>query len=100
PSGAVERPVDAALRRLVVAYAARREALPAYRREALARSAESALRLALPDVVATAAPLAALGQLAERAGLSPLRPMHHTASSALTWGVTTLIFVWMPLVAI
>ena len=100
PSAAVERPVDAALRRLVVAYAARREALPAYRREALAKSAESALRQALPDVVATAGPLAALDQLAEREGISPLRPMHHNASSAMTWGVTTLIFFWMPLVAI
>ena len=100
PSTAVERPVDAALRRLVVAYAARREALPAYRREALAKSAESALRLALPDVVTTAGPLAALDQLAEREGISPLRPMHHNASSAMTWGVTTLIFFWMPLIAI
>jgi uncharacterized RDD family membrane protein YckC len=97
----VGQPVlDTGLRRLVVAYAARREALPVARREALAQSAEPALRRALPDVVATAGPLAALDQLAEREGISPYRPMHHGASSAMTWGVTTLIFFWMPLIAI
>ena len=94
------RPVDPALRRLVVAYAARRELLPASRREALARSAEPALRAALPDVVAAAGPLAALDQLAEREGISPVRPVHRNASSAMTWGVTTLIFFWMPIIAI
>jgi hypothetical protein len=26
--------------------------------------------------------------------------MHRGASSAMTWGVTTLIFFWMPLIAI
>jgi uncharacterized RDD family membrane protein YckC len=83
-----------------VAYAARREALPVERRQALAQSAEPALRHALPDVVATAGPLAALDQLAEREGISPHRPMHHGASSAMTWGVTTLLFFWMPLIAI
>lgn len=100
PSPAIDRAVDPALRRLVVAYAARRELLPAHRREALARSAESALRAALPEVVATAGPLAALDQLAEREGISPLRPVHRNASGAMTWGVTTLIFFWMPLIAI
>jgi hypothetical protein len=100
PSPAIDRPVDPALRRLVVAYAARRELLPAFRREALARSAESALRAALPDVVAAAGPLAALDQLAEREGISPLRPVHRNASSAMTWGLTTLIFFWMPIIAI
>jgi len=98
PSGAP--PLNAGLRRLVVAYAARREALPVERRQALAQSAEPALRNALPDVVATAGPLAALDQLAEREGISPHRPMHHGASSAMTWGVTTLLFFWMPLIAI
>jgi hypothetical protein len=98
PSGAPL--LDAGLRRLVVAYAARREALPVERRQALAQSAEPALRHALPDVVATAGPLAALDQLAEREGISPHRPMHHGASSAMTWGVTTLLFFWMPLIAI
>jgi hypothetical protein len=97
---AIDRPVDPALRRLVVAYAARRELLPATRREALARSAEPALRAALPEVVATAGPLAALDQLAEREGISPLRPVHRNASGAMAWGVTTLIFFWMPLIAI
>ena len=92
--------VDPGLRRLVVAYAARREELPVARRQALAQSAEPALRRALPDVVATAGPLAALDQLAEREGISPHRPTHRRASSAMTWGVTTLIFFWMPLIAI
>jgi uncharacterized RDD family membrane protein YckC len=99
-SGPIERPLDPALRRLVVAYAARREALPPYRREALARSAEPALRLALPDVVAAAGPLAALDQLAVREGITPVRPMHRNASSAMTWGITALVFFWMPLIAI
>jgi hypothetical protein len=84
----------------VVAYAARREALPMERRRALADGAEPALRIALPDVVATAGALAALDQLAEREGISPYRPMHRGASSAMTWGVTTLLFFWMPLIAI
>src|SRR5437879_5797727 len=79
--------LDPGLRRLVVAYAARREALPVERREALARSAEAALRIALPDVVAGAGPLAALDQLAEREGISPYRPMYRGAASAMTWGV-------------
>ena len=92
--------LDPGLRRLVVAYAARREELPTARREALAQSAEAALRRALPNVVATAGPLAALDQLAEREGVSAHRPMHRGASSAMTWGVTTLIFFWMPLIAI
>lgn len=100
PSAAIDRPVDPALRRLVVAYAARRELLPASRRAEVARSAEPALRAALPDVVANAGPLAALDQLAEREGISPLRPVHRSASGAMTWGVTTLIFFWMPLIAI
>ena len=92
--------LDPGLRRLVVAYAARREQLPMARREALAQSAEAALRRALPGVVATAGPLAALDQLAEREGISPHRPMHRGASSAMTWGVVTLVFFWMPLIAI
>jgi len=99
-SSGMERPLDPGLRRLVVAYAARRETLPAYRREALARSAETALRAALPEVVTTSGPLAALDQLAEREGISPLRPVHRNASRAMTWGVTTMIFFWMPLIAI
>lgn len=93
-------PVDQALRRLVVAYAARREELPADRRQALAQSAEPALRRALPDVVATGGPLAALDQLAEREGISPLRPVDANARRAMTWGVVTLVFFWMPLIAI
>lgn len=95
-----DRVLDPALRRLVVAYAARRETLPMFRREALAKSAEPALRLALPEVVAAGGPLTALDQLAEREGISPARPVYGRARSAMTWGVTTLIFFWMPLIAI
>src|SRR5438270_2039033 len=91
---------DPGLRRLVVAYAARREELPLARRQALAQSAEPALRQALPDNVATAGPLAALDNLAEREGVSPHRPMHRQASSAMAWGIPTLVFFWMPLIAI
>lgn len=102
PSAAPAEPqaLEPGLRRLVVAYAARREELPLARRQALAQSAEPALRQALPGIVATAGPLAALDQLAEREGVSPHRPMHRQASSAMTWGIVTLIFFWMPLIAI
>lgn len=95
-----QRPVDPALRRLVVAYASRRESLPNYRREALAKSAESALRVALPDVVETGGPLAALDALAEREGITPLRPFHANATRAMAFGVATLVFCWFPPVAI
>ena len=100
PVPGVGRPLDPALRRLVVAYAARRETLPTYRREALAKSAEPALRIALPDVVASAGPLAALDLLAQREGISPLRPVHASAGRAMLWGITSLVFVWFPLVSI
>jgi uncharacterized RDD family membrane protein YckC len=92
--------LEPGLRRLVVAYAARREALPLARRVALAQSAEPALRQALPGIVASAGPLAALDHLAEREGVSALRPMHRQASSAMAWGIATLVFFWMPLIAI
>jgi uncharacterized RDD family membrane protein YckC len=105
PSPAPMAPVtsqalEPGLRRLVVAYAARREGLPLARRVALAQSAEPALRQALPGIVATAGPLAALDQLAEREGVSAPRPLHRQASSAMTWGIVTLVFFWMPLIAI
>ena len=99
-SSPVARPLDSNLRRLVVAYAARRESLPSYRRETLAKEAENALRAALPDVVASAGPLAALDMLAEREGISPARPEHRNVGRAMTWGLITLIFCWMPLIAI
>ncbi|HEV3097303.1 MAG TPA: RDD family protein [Candidatus Dormibacteraeota bacterium] len=92
--------LEPGLRRLVVAYAARREQLPMARRQALAQSAEPALQRVLPDVIATAGPLAALDQLAEREGITPHRPMHRRASAAMTWGVATLVFFWMPLIAV
>jgi len=91
---------DQALRRLVVAYAARREELPAARREAIARNAEAALTEALPELVATRGPLAALDELAEREGISPYRPLQPKASRAMTLGVITAVFFWLPLVAI
>jgi len=102
PGGSPPPPLtlDPGLRRLVVAYASRREELPMARRQALAQSAEPALRRALPEVVATGGPLAALDQLAEREGITPHRPMHRGASAAMTWGVATLVFFWMPLIAI
>jgi len=92
--------LEPGLRRLIVAYAARREELPLARRQALAQSAEPALQRVLPDVVATGGPLAALDQLAEREWITPHRPRHRGASGAMTWGVTTLIFFWMPLIAV
>ena len=100
PPSPVARPIDPNLRRLVIAYAARRESLPSYRRETLAKEAETALRAALPDVVASAGPLAALDMLAEREGISPARPEHRNTGRAMTWGLITLIFCWMPLIAI
>jgi hypothetical protein len=103
PFGSAPTPpvtIDPGLRRLVVAYAARREELPMARRQALAQSAEPALLRVLPDVVATGGALAALDQLAEREGITPHRPTHRGASGAMTWGVTTLIFFWMPLISI
>jgi uncharacterized RDD family membrane protein YckC len=95
-----ERAMDPALHRLVVAYASRRESLPGYRREALAKSAEAALRVALPEVVETRGPLAALDTLAEREGVTPLRPFHGNATRAMSFGVVTLVFCWFPIVAI
>lgn len=96
----VDRPLEPALRRLVIAYAARRESLPTYRREALAKSAEPALRVALPEVVASAGPLAALDLLAQREGIAPLRPIHAGAGRAMLWGIISLIFVWFPVISI
>jgi hypothetical protein len=100
PPPAPQGPIDPALRRLVVAYAARREMLPAVRREELARRAEGALRIALPDVVASAGPLAALDLLAEREGISAYRPVQRNASQAMGWGITALIFCWFPIIGI
>lgn len=86
-------PLNPALRRLVVAYAARRETLPLHRRQALASDAGPALRAVLPDVVANNGPLAALDMLAEREGISPVRPMHPAAGSAMAWGISSLVFI-------
>lgn len=84
------KPMDPALRRLVVAYAARRSDLPMARRQAVAARAAAALRAALPDVVAAAGPLAALDQLAEAEGVTPARRMHPQATGAMTLGIISL----------
>jgi uncharacterized RDD family membrane protein YckC len=73
PAGAETRPdarqslrLDPRLRRFVQAYAQRRGGLAPERRAQLARDVEPALRAALPDVVRSAGPLAALDLLADR----------------------------------
>jgi uncharacterized RDD family membrane protein YckC len=58
--------LEPGLRRFVQAYAQRRATLAPQRREQLAWSVEPALRTVLPAVVASAGPLAALDQLADR----------------------------------
>ncbi|MDQ6883641.1 MAG: RDD family protein [Candidatus Dormibacteraeota bacterium] len=100
PSSGEAGGVDPALRRLVVAYAARREELPVARRQALADSAEPALRRALPELVATHGPLAALDQLAEREGVSPFRPIDRNARLAMALGVITAVLFFVPLLPI
>lgn len=100
PASAEHGGLDQALRRLVIAYAARREELPVARRRALANSAEPALRRALPEVVATHGPLAALDQLAEREGVSPFRPIDRNARLAMGFGVITVVLFFVPLLPI
>jgi uncharacterized RDD family membrane protein YckC len=66
---AIARPalrLDPRLHRFVQAYAQRRPGLPPERRAQLAAEVEPALRAALPDVVRTSGPLAALDLLADR----------------------------------
>jgi uncharacterized RDD family membrane protein YckC len=58
--------LDPRLHRFVQAYAQRRPGLPPERRAQLARDVEPALLAALPDVVRSAGPLAALDLLADR----------------------------------
>jgi uncharacterized RDD family membrane protein YckC len=58
--------LDPRLHRFVQAYAQRRPDLPLGRRAQLARDVEPALQAALPDVVRTSGPLAALDLLADR----------------------------------
>ena len=92
PDGAERlRRLEPALRRLVVAYAGRRSALPLARREALARSAEPALRRALPDLVGGAGPLAALDQLAAWEGVTPARTLPAAASWTLGLGIASIV---------
>lgn len=92
PDGAERlRRLEPALRRLVVAYAGRRSALPVDRREALASSAEPALRRALPDLVGRAGPLAALDQLAAWEGVTPARRLPAAASWTLGLGIASIV---------
>jgi uncharacterized RDD family membrane protein YckC len=84
------RRLEPALRRLVVAYAARRSELPPDRRESLARSAEPALRRALPELTAAGGPLRALDQLAEWEGVTPRRTIPASASWTLALGIASL----------
>lgn len=90
PAASPRPHLEPALRRLVVAYAGRRAGLSLERREALARSAEAALRRALPALVASVGPLAALDQLAEWEGVTPLRRTPGTASWSLTLGILSI----------
>jgi uncharacterized RDD family membrane protein YckC len=60
------RHLEPELRRFVVAYAARRPALPPPHRAHLAQIAQPALQTALPDVVGAYGPLAALDHLADQ----------------------------------
>jgi uncharacterized RDD family membrane protein YckC len=60
--------LEPGLRRFVVAYGQRRATLAPERRHQLAVSVEPALRAALPELVASSGPLAALDQLADREG--------------------------------
>jgi hypothetical protein len=80
----------------VVAYAARRDELPLLRREALARSAEPALKKALPQMVERSGPLAALDHLAELQGVTPKRPFHRLSGVAQGLGIAGLacILIW------
>ena len=82
--------LEPALRRLVVAYAARRSDLALDRRESLARSAEPALRRALPELVAAGGPLSALDQLAEWEGITPRRTIPAAAGWTLGLGIASV----------
>lgn len=84
------RRLEPALRRLVVAYAARRSELPPARRESLARNAEPALRRALPELTAAGGPLRALDQLAEWEGVTPRRTIPRASSWTLALGIASV----------
>lgn len=91
--------LDPNLRRLVSGYAARREELSVARRQALAQSAEPALRRAVPDLVAESGALGALDRLAEIEGITPLRPMVKKATAALALGIIALVAPLFSIVA-
>jgi uncharacterized RDD family membrane protein YckC len=64
---ALLRNLDPELKRFVIGYGARRQYLDPWRRQILAARAEPSLRKALPDLVATQGPAAALDHLADLA---------------------------------
>lgn len=64
---ALLRQLDPDFKRFVVAYAGRRPWLDPWRRQVLATRVEPSLRRALPELVATAGPVAALDRLADLA---------------------------------
>jgi uncharacterized RDD family membrane protein YckC len=91
--------LDPALRRLVVAYASRRSQLPVARRQALAQSAEAALRKAQPELFAGQGALAVLDHLAVLEGAIPDRPMVRRSRAAQTLGIISLVtavILWFP----
>jgi hypothetical protein len=62
------------------------------------------LRKALPELVATSGPLAALDQLAEREGVTPKRPVHRLSTAAVAFGIASfgcsLVPFFLPLEAL
>jgi len=92
PSAAIDRPVDPALRRLVVAYAAGANCC----RPFAARHWRRARNRPYARPFRMSSPAPGLWRrstsLAEARGNLAARPVHRNASSAMTWGVTTLIF--------
>jgi uncharacterized RDD family membrane protein YckC len=80
---ALLRQLEPELKRFVIAYAGRRAHLDPWRRQVLASRAESSLRRVLPDLVATAGPVAALERLADLATEelpSPAAPIAENAT--------------------
>jgi uncharacterized RDD family membrane protein YckC len=99
----VNQRLEPALRQLVVAYASRRNQLPVARRQALAQSAEPALRKALPELFASQGALAVLDHLAGLEGAIPERPMVRRSKAAFTLGIISLVtgvILWFPVAII
>jgi uncharacterized RDD family membrane protein YckC len=71
---ALLRQLDPELKRFVIGYAGRRQYLDPWRRQVLAARAEPSLRRALPEMVATQGPTAALDHLADLASRDSATP--------------------------